>query len=71
MSNEGAPTEDEINRIVAAEVPTETEDLIPVILAIHTGAVIDNVPQFASIRYMLPVSVLQDIRGSLSPFEAV
>lgn len=81
MAHEGAPvpnrdyekdplSEAEIDAIVATEIATD-EDKVPVILSIHTGVVTDGVPQFASIRYMLPVSVLQSVRGTFAPYEAV
>lgn len=73
MSLEGAPTppsEEEIDQIVAAET-AEPEQIVPVILAIHNGVVEDDVPQFVSIRYMLPVSVLMEVRSKFGPYEAI
>ena len=62
------PSDDEIDALLSG-----TEDTaVPVMLLIHNGMFSEGGhPQFVPLKYMLPATVLMEVRGLIAPYEAI
>lgn len=60
-----------VRAVPAEEEREEQEEVIPVVLAVHNGAVQDGQLLFANKYYALPLSVLAKIQEVVSEYEIV